>query len=32
LVLLASPALLLVAPMVSVEAPDRILISGQSIS
>jgi hypothetical protein len=32
LVVLASPALLLVAPMVSVEAPDRILISGQSIS
>ncbi|HWX85250.1 MAG TPA: hypothetical protein VNZ48_16760 [Xanthobacteraceae bacterium] len=32
MVLLASPALLLVAPMVSVEAPGRILISGQSIS
>src|ERR1700734_1110862 len=32
LVLLASPALLLVAPMVSVEAPVRILISGQSMS
>ena len=27
-----SPALLLVAPMVSVEAPGRMLISGQSIS
>jgi len=32
LLLVASPALLLVAPMVSVEAPDRILISGQSMS
>ena len=32
LVLPLSLALLLVAPMVSVEAPDRILISGQSIS
>jgi hypothetical protein len=30
--LVLSPALLPVAPMVSVEAPCRILISGQSIS
>jgi hypothetical protein len=32
LVLPLSLALLLVAPMVSVEAPDRILINGQSMS